>query len=56
MALVKLKTLRGISRPLSAILQIPIDEFESIEYTNTELYRYFKEDKKGILDKNKNSN
>jgi len=35
---------------LSAILQIPIDEFESIEYTNTELYRYFKEDKKGILD------
>lgn len=35
---------------LGSILQIPLCEFDTIEYINTELFKYFKDDKKGILD------
>ncbi len=35
---------------LSAALRLPQEEFEEIEFLNTELLREFKEDKKGILD------
>lgn len=35
---------------LSAVLRLPKEEFQEIEFLNTELLREFKEDKKGILD------
>ncbi|OPJ57456.1 Rpn family recombination-promoting nuclease/putative transposase [Clostridium oryzae] len=35
---------------LSAVLKLPEGEFAGIEILNTELFREFKEDKKGILD------
>lgn len=35
---------------LSAIMKVPKSEFQDIKIINTELFREFKEDKKGILD------
>lgn len=35
---------------LSAVLNLPESEFDGVEILNTELFREFKEDKKGILD------